>query len=523
MTSSHQHSVRILRALCALISVLVSFLPSAPTPAFAQAATEYPTPTAIPQLESITPGPDGALWFTESRGNKIGRITTAGQITEFPLPTANSGPNGIAAGSDGALWFTEYLTNKIGRITTTGSVTEFAIPTPNRRPIGISAGSDGALWFTQYGTGNFREVNYIGRITIGGSITMYPLTGDYNTPRVITAGPDGALWFTNGIATIGRITTGGSITIFPLPGNRETKALTSGPDGALWYADYSNTIGRVTTGGVVTHEFTVAPGATLARGISAITTGPDGALWFTEEVANKVGRITTGGIVTEFSMPPLTGPYLGITTGSDGAVWFTDAGNSIWRLPVPGGTLGGKNIGIIPGGQSPTTIIWDSGTLQTGYLVARYLPGFVLLPPGVQPTVATSVQDNAPATAPAGTLYCYIVGRMVGSPPSLAGVSNFACELANTRSGTGAPQNLTLRVTQSGNAALTWSAPQGGQDGFRIVSMSGSTINLGPTSGSQTIPLPSFDCFMVLAMRTGLATGNTDIVCGLAGVSNLGP
>jgi hypothetical protein len=46
----------------------------------------------------ITVGPDGALFFTENAGNKIGRITTAGVITEFPIPTENSQPNGITTG-----------------------------------------------------------------------------------------------------------------------------------------------------------------------------------------------------------------------------------------------------------------------------------------------------------------------------------------------------------------------------------------------------------------------------------------
>jgi hypothetical protein len=30
-------------------------------------------------------GPDGALWFAEQYGNKIGRVTTAGAFTEYPL------------------------------------------------------------------------------------------------------------------------------------------------------------------------------------------------------------------------------------------------------------------------------------------------------------------------------------------------------------------------------------------------------------------------------------------------------
>jgi virginiamycin B lyase len=62
-------------------------------------------------------GPDGALWFTEQAGNKIGRITPAGAITEFSIPTPGAAPLFITAGPDGALWFVESNVNKIGRIT----------------------------------------------------------------------------------------------------------------------------------------------------------------------------------------------------------------------------------------------------------------------------------------------------------------------------------------------------------------------------------------------------------------------
>jgi hypothetical protein len=68
----------------------------------------------------LTTGTDKALWFTENRGDKIGRITTAGSIREFGIPTPNAGPITITTGPDGALWFTEESGNKIGRITTAG-------------------------------------------------------------------------------------------------------------------------------------------------------------------------------------------------------------------------------------------------------------------------------------------------------------------------------------------------------------------------------------------------------------------
>jgi len=84
-------------------------------------------------LWAITMGPDGALWFTESNGNNIGRIATDGSIFEPPIPTPNSEPTGITAGplvTGGgplaALWFAELNAKQIGRkVPTSNNIAEF--------------------------------------------------------------------------------------------------------------------------------------------------------------------------------------------------------------------------------------------------------------------------------------------------------------------------------------------------------------------------------------------------------------
>ncbi len=80
--------------------------------------TEFSLPSRDSSPAGIALGPDGALWFTDYAGDRIGRLTPAGQLSEFPLPAAGSGPFSIVAGPDGALWFTEWLGDRIGRITT---------------------------------------------------------------------------------------------------------------------------------------------------------------------------------------------------------------------------------------------------------------------------------------------------------------------------------------------------------------------------------------------------------------------
>ena len=81
--------------------------------------TEFPIPTPPASGFLITPGmitagPDGNLWFAESYGDKIGRITPDGSITEFTTPTPASGPKDITVGPDKNFWFIESNLNKMG-------------------------------------------------------------------------------------------------------------------------------------------------------------------------------------------------------------------------------------------------------------------------------------------------------------------------------------------------------------------------------------------------------------------------
>ena len=157
------------------------------------------TAAGVVYPQSITHGPDGAMWFTDGGVSgadySIGRITNSGTFTFYPLA---SYPGEIAAGSDGALWFTYPSNNAVGRITTKGVLTSFTSPRISD-PLQIAAGPDGALWFT--------ETNAIGRITTKGRVTRYAVPG-MGSGSDIAAGPDGAMWFTDAATnTIGRITT----------------------------------------------------------------------------------------------------------------------------------------------------------------------------------------------------------------------------------------------------------------------------------------------------------------------------
>jgi virginiamycin B lyase len=293
---------------------------------------EFAVPTAASAPRAIAPGPDGALWFTEALGNRIGRIATSGEISEFALPQADSFPSGITTGPDGALWFTKW--GGIGRITTDGELREFpVIPLSGHAPQpaeDITTGPDGALWFT--------EIGRIGRITTSGEVAGFPYRGRFAFSVGITVGPDQALWFAKFPDKIVRITTAGEMTEFALPPARKTvRGIAAGPDGALWYTrDLADTVGRITTSGSV-REF---PLSSAESWPAAIAAGPDGALWFTESRGNRIGRITTSGHIAEFRLRANSGPR-DIVAAPDGALWFTEtAGNRIGRI-APGAVMFG--------------------------------------------------------------------------------------------------------------------------------------------------------------------------------------
>ncbi len=289
------------------------------------AVTEVTTGiTANSEPYDIVSGPDGNLWFTEPRANKVARMTPRGIVTELSsqIP-ADVGPLHLTVGPDGNLWFSEAYKNQLARLTTGGAVTEFAAGPASGRISDVATGPDGNLWYVKR--------RAVGRMTPTGDVTEF--TAGISSDAVlggIAAGPDGNLWFSDYYDRIGRITPTGEITVFTAgitPGSFPDD-ITAGPEGNLWFTESDGRrIGRITTSGVVT-EFTGPTSSPIH-----IATGPDGNLWFTR-AGDGIGRITPDGVVTEFSagISEGAGPF-GITAGPDGNVWFTEMqGDSVGRI-----------------------------------------------------------------------------------------------------------------------------------------------------------------------------------------------
>ncbi len=293
----------------------------APTPTVYQ----FSVPVSGNRPQFIAAGSDGNMWFTESPGNAVARITPAGVVTEFPVPTAAANPQQIISASDGNLWLTEFSANKLARLTTSGTFTEYSTlfaPPPNDNPFGLVDRGDGNIWYVANGSS---RVGFQGTTSGVAGETSIPTAN--SGPYGIAAAPDNNLYYTESATDkIGRVTNlftaQSEIT---LTAGTIPEGIVRGPDGNLWFAEFGTSkIGRLSPNSFsVTGEF---PTLTANAAPTGITVGQDGALWFTESGQDKIGRITTGGTVTEFASP-VTGLGLkGIAVAPDGSLWFAESG-----------------------------------------------------------------------------------------------------------------------------------------------------------------------------------------------------
>lgn len=281
----------------------------------------------------ITPGPDGNMWFTDKKGDVVGRITMQGQVKVFRVGKGKT-PYAITAGEDGNLWFTENTANRVGVVDTRGRmIHEYSAPGMDPRPAGIAPAPDGAIWFAE-STGGETVETALGRIDSEGTVEQIDLFECSCLATGVTFGPDGNMWATEELGvsdgaangTIDRVTPDGkTVDRFPIPAPPDQDQplpafIAPGPDGNVWFTEFSasrHMIGRATPEGQIT-EFQV-PGGT--SGSAGIATGPDGRLWVSQSDANTIWIVRPNGtFVTD--IPTHQRPAI-LAVGPDGNMWFT--------------------------------------------------------------------------------------------------------------------------------------------------------------------------------------------------------
>lgn len=307
--------------------------------------------------EQLIPGsPGGATemvpfgyetwYFTEFDANRIGLIGRD-QFREFLVPTSNSGPRGLAVGSQTrAIWFTEFRAGKIGKLTFDGIITEYVIPTPQSAPWGI-AEIDGLIWFTESAT------NKIGRINKDGSITEFVIPTKNASPRGISLSLSSfhePCFVEFAADRIGCFENGQIVERALIPGSGP-QDLFRDENTRLWFTESTgNRIGAANFNGVgslaqaVIEEY---PIPTPASGPAGIAAECSGGVWFTEKSAGQIGFLSSSGRVTEYPLADRSSQPTGITLSLFGAAFLESVGNRIVEIQpdavvIPGAGTSGR-------------------------------------------------------------------------------------------------------------------------------------------------------------------------------------
>ena len=295
--------------------------------------TEYALPAGQTMPGGVTPGPDGAVWFTFAGG--IDRLTGSGTIAPFIPPASIGDIMAPIASFAGALWYgadspplpqmpTQYLVRQpvSGVAQTTSSLPAEAGLTAMTTGGGglyasfINPVVGGVLAFDAAGTGSTIATLPFNYDTFG--IAYGPDNKLYVTATGDLATPDSAVFVLS--------KTGAMLRTIALPSGSFPGGIASG-DGALWVTERGiNSIARITTAGSVTQFTLPTPNA----GPLQITAGSDGAMWFTENSADAIGRISAGGTVTEYTLPTRDAQPYGIAScphscqNAHGRIWVTE-------------------------------------------------------------------------------------------------------------------------------------------------------------------------------------------------------
>jgi streptogramin lyase len=302
----------------------------------------------------IAAGPDQGIWFTEPYADQIGRIGRDGTITRFSLTGATlkqstsapaiepiahparqlgASPTSIARAPDGSIWFTETFSNRLGHVTTGGDVQFFPLAQSRADPAGITVASDGTVWFTEfYGS----AVGHLDPAT--GQIRIYPLPSEGSEPKGIVVAADGSVWFTEYYAgQIGKLDPHtGRITEFALPVSSGPWAVIRGPKGSFWFTEHdSNAIGNIGADGTVRQYPIAAPSGAPNREArpEGLTAGPNGTIWIAEAGFGAIGSMTPAGMFRIFYPRDFSQGYpIDVAAAPNGRIWYLTTEGGVGRL-----------------------------------------------------------------------------------------------------------------------------------------------------------------------------------------------
>ncbi|GAA4790769.1 virginiamycin B lyase family protein [Lysobacter hankyongensis] len=245
----------------------------------------YDTQTPGSGPSGVRVGKDGRVYLTLLMAGRIARFDpTTKTIEEFRIPTDTSWPTGLELATDGAVWFNETKGNKVGRLSVDGIITEYAVPTVDGRPTGIALDSRGDVWIAE------RDGSKIAQLRKDGSFIEYPLPTPRAKPAGILVDRQDRVWFAQREANKIGVIENGALREYPLPNPKSGPFyLVEDQSGLIWFSEtFGNRIGVLNPADGRIVEFALPTPDSWPGGLAFDS---QGALWFTEQLGNKVAMI----------------------------------------------------------------------------------------------------------------------------------------------------------------------------------------------------------------------------------------
>lgn len=235
------------------------------------------------------------IWFTDDNTNAVYGFAISTHIfTRYTLSQPQSSPFGIAVDNQGNVWFAEAGSNKLGEITSSGQLKETSIPSPPGSPAGVTVDKSGTVWFT------LALLNEVVSYS-GGNFQFYNLTGLLSLPAGIYADNQGNLWIMEHgrslFAEFNPVTHSFKSYSTTIPPFNASLPYFDYMDsqGNLWFNEhYGNAIAEFNPSTNTLIEYEVPTKILAVQNISGALTmalSPSGVPWFTEIYSGKVGTV----------------------------------------------------------------------------------------------------------------------------------------------------------------------------------------------------------------------------------------
>lgn len=141
------------------------------------------------------PGQNGDQWFTSFvDGGPIGRVTQDGVLSKFAPPTKGK-PQRLEVDTDGIVWFSERRGNKIGRLDPkAGTFVEFPLPGPEASPYAIGIDRNHMIWYSSH------EQDTLNRLDPRtGDVIEYPYPHSEISMREFFVDSQGRMWYASSV------------------------------------------------------------------------------------------------------------------------------------------------------------------------------------------------------------------------------------------------------------------------------------------------------------------------------------